>query len=178
MRLEVVGIIDVGGDVKNPVFSYNAEVEWIGGRRGNLRLAGLPTLEVVAPPEFNGPGGGWTPESLYVSAVASCFMLTFLALAEHGRLELQSANVSAQGKLERASEGGYRFTEVTVAATVVVRAAADVERAERLLKKAEASCFIAASIKSRVAVASRVYHKQTAVCPCPAVHGDPAHVIV
>jgi peroxiredoxin-like protein len=162
--------------MKNPIFSYSAEIEWDGARAGALRVPGLPPLKVAAPPEFNGPGGAWTPEALYVGAVASCFMLTFLAYAERGALELASAGVSAEGKLERA-DGGYRFTEVALKPTVVVRRADDVERAELLLKKVEAACFIASSIKGRVAVAPRVYHRQTAVCPCPAVEAD-SHMVV
>jgi peroxiredoxin-like protein len=163
--------------MKNPIFSYSAEIEWDRARAGDLRVPGLPPLKVAALPEFNGPGGAWSPEALYVGAVASCFMLTFLAYAERGALELASADVSAEGKLERAEEG-YRFTEVTLKPTVVVRRADDVERAERLVKKAEGSCFIAASIKSRVVVMPRVYHRQTAVYPCPAIQADSNHMIV
>lgn len=162
--------------MKNPVFSYDAAIAWDGGRGGDLRAPGLPALKVAAPPEFNGPGGAWSPEALYVGAVASCFMLTFLAYAQRGALELASTDVSAEGKLERAEEG-YRFTEVTLKPTVVVRRADDVERAERLVKKVEGSCFIAASIKSRVVVVPRVYHRRTAVYPCPAAKAD-SHVIV
>ncbi len=163
--------------MKNQVFSYNAEIAWDGGRGGDLRLPGLPALKVAAPPEFNGPGGECTPEALYVGAVASCFMLTFLAYAERGAVELAFADVSAEGKLERA-DGGYRFTEVSLKPTVVVRRAEDVERADRLLKKVEGACFIASSIKSRVVVEPRVYHRQTAVCPCPAAQADSEHVMV
>lgn len=163
--------------MNNPIFSYNAEVAWDGARSGDLRTPGLPGLKVAAPPEFNGPGGAWSPEALYVGAVASCFMMTFLAYAERGAIELAFADVSAEGKLERAG-GGYRFTEVTLKPTVVVRRPEDVERAERLLKKVEAACFIAASIKSRVVVAPRVYHRRTAVFPCPPVAADSEHAIV
>ena len=162
--------------MKNPVFSYNAEIAWDGGRGGDLSFPGLPALKVAAPPEFNGPGGAWSPEALYVGAVASCFMLTFLAYAERSALELAFADVSAEAKLER-SDGGYRFTEVTLKPTVVVRRAEDVERVEGLLKKVEGTCFIAASIKSRVVVVPRVYHRRTAVCPC-SVQADSEHAIV
>jgi peroxiredoxin-like protein len=150
-------------------FSYQAEIEWAGGRRGNLRFPKLPTLEVAAPPEFQGPGGGWTPEYLFVGAVASCFMLTFLALAERSKLELASVAVSAEGKLQKVSQTGYQITEVYLKPTVVVRRIDDTQRVERLLKKAEQSCFIAASIKSRVVVVPQIYHKQIPAYPCPAV---------
>src|ERR1051326_3798335 len=132
--------------MKNPIFSYSAEIEWDRARAGDLRVPGVPPRKVAAPPEFNGPGGAWSPEALYVGAVASCFMLTFLAYAERGALELASADVSAEGKLERAEEG-YRFTEVTLKPTVVVRRADDVERAERLVKKTQGGSLLLARVR-------------------------------
>jgi peroxiredoxin-like protein len=148
--------------MKRDDFYYLAEAEWAGGNRGNLRFPNLPAIEVAPPPEFAGPGSGWTPEGLYVGAVASCFLLTFLAFALRSKLELSTAIVSAEGKLEKDPDGGYRFTEVTVRPVVVVERAAEKERAERLLRKAEQSCFIAASVKSGLTMLPQVYHKQLA----------------
>ncbi len=153
--------------MKRDGFRYLAEVEWAGGNRGNLRFPSLPTIEVAPPPEFGGPGGGWTPEGLYVGSVASCFMMTFLAIALHSRLGIASATVSAEGKLDKDSDGGYRFTEVILRPVVVVERFAETERAERLLRKAEQSCLIAASVKSRITMLPQLYHKQTPACPCP-----------
>src|ERR1051326_6460288 len=81
--------------MKNPIFSYSAEIEWDRARAGDLRVPGLPPLKVAAPPEFNGPGGAWSPEALYVGAVASCFMLTFLAYAERGRSEEHTSELQS-----------------------------------------------------------------------------------
>jgi peroxiredoxin-like protein len=153
----------------NTGFHYRAAVEWAGGRRTILRFPDLPGVEVAPPPEFGGLGESWTPEGLYVGAVASCFLLTFIALAERSDFELASADVSAEGKLEKTAAGGYWLSQMTLRPMVVVESAKDVERAERLLNKAEQSCFVAASIKSRVTVVAQVYHKQIPVSPCPAV---------
>ena len=150
-------------------FSYQAEVEWAGERRGNLRFPNLPTLEVAAPPEFQGPGGGWTPECLYVGSVASCFMLTFLALAERSKLDLTSLAVSAKGKLERVEGIGFQITEIVLKPKLVIRSAGDLERAGRIIKKAEKSCLISNSIKTAVRLEPEIYHKQIPTSPCPPV---------
>ena len=163
--------------MKHDGFHYLAEIEWADGNRGNLRFPNLPAIEVAPPPEFGGPGGGWTPEGLYVGSVASCFMMTFLSFALHSKLGIVSATVSAEGKLEKDGDGGYRFTEVILRPVVVVERFAETERAKRLLKKAEQSCFIGASVKSRITVSPRIYHKQTPACPCPTV-GETAAVTV
>ena len=46
----------------------------------------LPDLETAPPPEFDGPGGLWSPENLLCAAVADCFILTFRAIASFSRL--------------------------------------------------------------------------------------------
>ena len=163
--------------MKSNAFSYKSEVEWVGGNRVNLRFPNLPTIEVAPPLEFSGPGGGWTPEGLYVGAVASCFMLTFLAFALRSKLDVATASVAAEGELEKKPDGGYQFTHVTLKPTVVVERLDEVERAERLLRKAEQSCFIAASIKSTVAIVPQIYHRQLPTCPCPTVGETAEHVM-
>ncbi|HEY3304279.1 MAG TPA: OsmC family protein [Candidatus Binatia bacterium] len=148
--------------------TFTTEVQWTEGRHGELKSIGLPTLEVAAPPEFQGRKNTWTPEHLYVGSVASCFMLTSVALAEHAKLVLESFSVKAEGKLGNV-EGRLQITEIILTPTAVVSRIEDVGRVETLLVKAERNCFIAASIKSRVFVLPQVYHRQLPATPCPAV---------
>jgi organic hydroperoxide reductase OsmC/OhrA len=148
--------------------TFTTEVRWTEGRIGELSFNGLPTLEVAAPPEFQGKENTWTPEHLYVGSVATCFTLTSVALAKHAKLVLESFSVKAEGKLGYV-EGRRQITEIVLTPTVVVSRIEDVGRAETLLVKAERSWFIAASIKSRVVVLPQVYHRQLPAYPCPAV---------
>jgi len=150
-------------------FYYQAEVEWAGGRRGNLRFPNLPALEVAAPPEFQGPGGGWTPEYLYVGSVASCFMLTFLAVAQNSKLEIATFSAEARGKLEKVEGVGFQITEIVLKPKLVIRSAGDLERAKRVVEKAEKSCLVSNSIKTAVRLEPEIYHEQTPAYPCPAV---------
>jgi peroxiredoxin-like protein len=129
---------------------YQSEVTWTGERRGELTAPGLPTVEVGAPPEFKGHEGVWTPEHLFVSAVATCFLTTFLAIAEHSRLELREIRVSAEGRLGKAEGQGYSITEISLRPRLTLERPEDAERAGRLVEKAERNCFISNSITSRV----------------------------
>ena len=56
---------------------------------GEVTLSGadLPDLPLHAPPEFDGPPGYWSPETLLTAAVASCFVLSFRAIARASKLE-------------------------------------------------------------------------------------------
>ena len=137
-------------------YSYTTEVEWTGERRGDLSAPHLPDLEVDAPPEFKGHEGVWTPEHLFVAAVNSCFMTTFLAIAENSKLEFVSFSADAKGKLEKLEGQGFIMTEVVLRPKLLVSHARDVERAGRILEKAEKNCLISNSIKTETRLEPKV----------------------
>ena len=137
-------------------YSYSTEVEWTGERRGDLSAPHLPDLEVDAPPEFKGHEGVWTPEHLFVAAVNSCFMTTFLAIAENSKLEFVSFSADAKGKLEKLEGQGFIMTEVVLRPKLRVSHARDVERAGRILEKAEKNCLISNSIKTETRLEPKV----------------------
>src|SRR5574340_1450390 len=135
-------------------YTYDVKLEWTGQRKGTLAGDDLPLLEVAPPPEFSGVPGAWTPEHLLVAATASCLMATFLAIAEISKLQVISYEMSARGRLAKVPQEGYRFTEIRLAPVVGV-AAADVERARRLLEKAEKNCFVSQSLRATVKLEPR-----------------------
>ena len=137
-------------------YSYATEVEWTGERRGDLSAPHLPDLEVDAPPEFKGHEGVWTPEHLFVAAVNSCFMTTFLAIAENSKLEFVSFSADAKGKLEKLEGQGFIMTEVLLRPKLLVCHARDLERAGRILEKAEKHCLISNSIKTETRLEPKV----------------------
>lgn len=116
---------------------------------GVVRLAGegLPELASMPPPEFDGPGGYWSPESLLVAAVADCFVLTFRSIARASRFEWREMSVDTEGLLER-FEGNSRFTRFHTRARLVVPAGADMARARMLMEKAEKGCLITNSLSA------------------------------
>jgi peroxiredoxin-like protein len=131
-------------------YFYSTEVEWTGERTGDLRAPGLPSLQIDAPPEFKGHDGAWTPEHLFVASVNSCFLTTFLAIAENSKLEFVSFKAGAKGKLEKLDGQGFMMTEIVLRPRLVTRNARDAERASRILEKAEKHCLISNSVKTKV----------------------------
>ncbi len=130
-------------------YFYSTEIEWTKERQGNLCSPVLPCLHVDAPPEFKGHDCAWTPEHLFVGAVNSCFMTTFLAIAENSKLDFVSFKTAADGKLEKL-DGGFQMTEIILHPTLTIAHARDAERASRILEKAEKHCLISNSIKTTV----------------------------
>ena len=79
---------------------------------------GLPEIATAPPPEFDGPGGTWSPEALLCASLADCFILTFRALAK-GKFEWIEVDCRVDGVLEKA-DGVTRFTKYTTYATLKV----------------------------------------------------------
>ena len=132
-------------------FEYEVQTEWTGRRGGRLTAEGLPPLDFSAPPEFAGEAGKWTPEHLLAGASASCLTATFLAIAEISKLELESFRMKVHARLEKIPGEGYRFTEFTLAPEIGV-APQDVEKAQRVLGKAEKNCFVNRSLRATIKV--------------------------
>jgi peroxiredoxin-like protein len=118
---------------------------------GDVRLdsPGLEGKLIAAPAEFDGPGNRWSPETLLSGAVASCFVLTFRAMARASKLEWNDLVCEVEAKLDRV-DGVTRFTEVLVRAMLEVPPEVSAERAERLLAKSERGCLITSSLRAEV----------------------------
>ena len=74
------------------IHKYEVNLEWKEDRKGLLSSPILThEIEVATPPEFpKGMAGIWSPEHLFVAAVNSCLMTSFLAIAENSKFEFIS----------------------------------------------------------------------------------------
>ena len=116
---------------------------------GTLQVAasGLPDLACAAPAEFGGPGDRWSPEHLLCGAIASCFILTFRAVARAAKLEWESLECTVEGVLERV-DGVTQFTRIVTNAVLTVEQDADLDPYRRALEKAEHGCLVANSLRA------------------------------
>ncbi len=131
--------------------TYDVSVTWKSDRKGELKSSVLnSTIEVATPPQFpKGMEGIWSPEHLYIAAINSCLMTTFLAIAENSKLEFLDFKSKSLGKLEMV-DGKYMMSEVTLIPVLTIVSEGDREKAERILQKSEAACLITNSIKSKI----------------------------
>jgi organic hydroperoxide reductase OsmC/OhrA len=136
---------------------YNTDVEWTREREGVLRSWPLPPLQIAAPPEFSGKEGIWTPEHLYVAAVNSCFVTTFLAVAENSKLRFRTFDCAARGRLESVPGWGYQITEIKLYPRLELTSVGDVEKAARIIEKAKRNCLISNSIITEVIVEPSIF---------------------
>lgn len=138
---------------------YIVNLQWTSDRKGIICSPDISSatgingcLEVATPPQFpKGIEGTWSPEHLYTAAVTSCFMTTFLAIADNSKLQFSGFTCKAVGILELIDRN-YLMTEVILEPTVTLVDSQEAEKALRILIKAEAACLISNSIRSKVSM--------------------------
>lgn len=132
---------------------YNVNLKWNAERVGEVSSPELNSkIEVATPPQFpKGVEGVWSPEHFFTAAVNSCFMTTFLAIAENSRLEFKEFNCNAIGVLDQV-EGKFLMSEVVLNPVLIITKEEDKEKALRVLDKSEKACLISNSINSKVSL--------------------------
>lgn len=111
------------------------------------RSPGLEPIETASPPQFGGPEGLWSPETMLVASVANCFILSFRAVARAARVDWISLECDVVGTLEKVDRV-TRFTNFEVRAKLVVPPATNEAKAMKMLEKSERVCLITNSMKA------------------------------
>jgi uncharacterized OsmC-like protein len=118
---------------------------WVAQVPGNAP-GEIRDLTVAIPPEFQGPGGGYSPEDFYALALLNCFMATFRVIASKSQLVFESIKLSGELVVDRDEKGAPWMKHFHLSASLT--GAADPERAKRLLEKTSQSCLILNSVKT------------------------------
>jgi len=138
-------------------YPHSYKVSAGAANEGDVTLSspGLADVPSMPPPEFGGPPGYWSPETLLAAAVADCFVLSFRAVARASKLEWKSVSAEVDAVLDRV-EGVAHFTRFTTRARVVIPAGGDAARARLLMEKAEKVCLVSNSLKGERHLESEV----------------------
>ena len=138
-------------------FPHRYRVETTAAPTGEVLVEspGLPALRTTTPPEFGGPPGFWSPETLLVAAIGDCYALTFRGLARAAGLAWTSLSVEVVGTLER-PDRVTRFTDVSLVARLTAPPDTDSTLGGRLLIRAEETCLITRSLNADVHLDAKV----------------------
>lgn len=125
-------------------YSRNHETRFPGGQR----------LQVSASVEFKGDPACVDPEQMVVSAVGSCHMLFFLAIAEQQGYLVESYRDQPVGTLGKSDRGGMEITRVVLSPAVSFGGdrLPDAAAIERMHAAAHRNCFIGKSLRAEVVV--------------------------
>ncbi len=136
--------------------SFVSSARWTDGRNGIVTGHNVePSIHFSAPPEFQGTAGVWSPEHLFTSAIATCFVNTFQAISAFSKFSAIALEVSVEGEIEKL-EGGYRFTRVMVRPVLTIQNESDRDRGLRLLEKAEKACLVSRSLNSQIILEPKI----------------------
>jgi lipoyl-dependent peroxiredoxin len=131
---------------------YTAEATATGGRDGRVASSdGLLDTPVATPTELGGPGGATNPEQLFAAGYAACFLSALRLAARAGRLDVDSASVTAKVGLGREGRG-YGLTVALDIALPGIPATA----AERLVTTAHEYCPYSNATRGNIDVALNI----------------------
>lgn len=131
---------------------YEVNIQWKEERSGELSSPVLEkTIECATPPEFpNGVPNIWSPEHLFVAAINSCYMATFLAIAYNFKVEIADFSCKTIAKLEMV-DGKYLITQAEMFPVIKLsNAEKDTDKAQRIVEKAKAGCLVTNSMKTEI----------------------------
>lgn len=146
---------------------YRLRTVWTGAAKGALaagtdysrdlevRIAGKPTLPASTAPSYGGDDSKHNPEDLLLSALSTCHLLSYLALAARAGLAVAAYEDDAACVVDM-KDGRVRITEATLRPTVTLAAGGDAEKAARLHAQAHQICFISNSVNFPVAIEPRI----------------------
>lgn len=136
-------------------FSFFAEVDAQSGI-GSLWKSTSQKIQSTCsiPPEFEGPGGGLSPEDLFAQALGNCFVATFKVFVEKSKLNFSelSTKVELVVDLDESKKPVMRRCLLKV----VVSGCDNPDRVKILAEKAFKSGFIINSVKTEMAMELQV----------------------
>ena len=118
---------------------YTAEAHVTGGRaQGHGRTSdGALEVDLRAPTEMGGEGGGTNPEELFAVGYAACFESALGAVARRRKVEAGDVAIDSKVSLYPNEDRGF---ELGVELDVALPAIEDDETAVELVKAAELVC--------------------------------------
>jgi len=124
---------------------YPRTHEWRFPRSGQ-------TLQAAAAPAYLGKDDCADPEEAFTAALASCHMLTFLAIASMSGYIVDRYDDAPVGYLEKGENGKLWLARVAMAPKIVFSGAKQPspEDLAQLHDKAHHECFLANSVKTVV----------------------------
>lgn len=141
-----------------PVHDYTTRIQWTGNRgegtahymaydrTWDIAVPGKAVVHCSNDPLLGGDPTKMNPEDLLLSALSACHMLWYLHYASDAGIVVTSYSDAPLGVGEVGRGGAGRFVKATLRPHVVVKAGADLAKAEAIHHRIHEVCFIARSV--------------------------------
>lgn len=151
----------VRADGKPSIHRYTVGCHW-SGSTGNGYLTydrghearvspDVTALQLSADPAFHGDARLLNPEQLLVTAVVSCQLLSFLAVAARARVEVRAYEDNGEGVMPE-DEPPVRLTVIALHPRIRVAPGTSEARVLHLVEVAHRECFIANSLSTEIRI--------------------------
>jgi organic hydroperoxide reductase OsmC/OhrA len=137
---------------------YEAQAQWrkpadaaTNPMNHRLRFGTAPTIEASGASQFKGDPTKVNPEELFVAALVSCQMLSYLALAARAGIDVLAYDDTGLGTMTIADKR-MRITEVRLRPRITIAPGNDAAKARALVENAHQTCFVANSVACAVEV--------------------------
>jgi organic hydroperoxide reductase OsmC/OhrA len=123
-------------------------------RNHRVTLNGGQQVNVSASVEFKGDSSCADPEQMLISAVSSCHMLFFLAIADFQGYQVESYDDNPVGYLERNDKKGMEMTRIVLSPRITFGGdkMPDQKTISRIHANAHKNCFIRNSVTAEVTI--------------------------
>jgi organic hydroperoxide reductase OsmC/OhrA len=144
------------GVAQTKTHRFPVDVHWLEGKLTVASVPGKEPLEVATPPEFQGGVEGvWSPEDLFVGAVATCYTVTLISATRRRGVPVHSLAVRSFGDVGRRPDARFGFVGVELAVELETEPGYESEATAAALD-AESSCLVATSLDTPVRVHATV----------------------
>ena len=142
---------------------YRAKIQWknLSGdfnydtfdRTHDITYPGGIHFKGSSAPEYLGKKELANPEEMLAATLASCHMLTFLAVCAKSRLHVTSYVDEPVATLDKNTEGKFAVTQIQLSPKATFQGETpSPEKLQELHAKAHRNCFIANSLACKMAV--------------------------
>jgi len=141
---------------------FHARLEWVEGDSGttldygaysrthHVKCPEKTEIVMSAAPQYKGSPILHNPEELFTASIASCQMLTYLALAAFTKIRVLAYTDDAEGILKVDNRKKRWITRVILRPKILISEESDPEKALSLVDRAHKQCFVASSVNTEI----------------------------
>jgi organic hydroperoxide reductase OsmC/OhrA len=137
---------------------FATQLNWLQGSEAIITARDVKdTLYTGLPQQLGGTEDKWSPEHILLAALSSSFMNTCMAYTRKMEVTVTHFDCEAAAQLEL-DEEHYGRLHIHLWPRLYIRHAAEMEKAQQVLLKAQQHCIVANAIKEPVTWHAQVLH--------------------
>jgi len=129
--------------------SYELVVETVGDRVVEVNIPDVDPFKVTSAKDWwpDAPDGMFSPQTMLVSASATCIVLSLYKAAHKIRTQFDRVTVSALGEMEELDNGYWNFGKMKLNLKIWIPSEEERSNVEKAIRLAHESCPVANTLR-------------------------------